>query len=123
MQQSLSAARRTAVRATVWQVAAVVVLAALFAIVVGPAHALGAAIGGAAMVLGSALSAWFMVGGGINPAGIVLGRWFLGLFAKWALVLAAVWLGLAVWRVPALPLLSGLVVALVVNVIAASRRA
>lgn len=122
VQQSLSAARRTAVRASVWQVAAVLVLAGVFGLTAGPAHALGVAVGGAAMVLGSALAAWFMVGGGVNPAGVVLGRWFLGMVAKWLLVLVALWLGLAVWRVPALPLLAGLVVALLAHVIASTRR-
>lgn len=123
VQPSLSAARRTAVRASVWQAAAVLVLAVAFGLTAGPAHALGAVVGGTAMLLGSALAAWFMVGGGVNPAGVVLGRWFLGMVAKWLLVLVALWLGLAVWRVPALPLLAGLVVALLAHVIASSRRA
>lgn len=122
MQQSLSAARRTAVRASVWQVAAVLVLAAVVGLAASPAHALGVAVGGAAMVLGSALAAWFMVGGGVNPAGVVLGRWFLGMVAKWLVVGVALWLGLAVWRVPALPLLAGLAVALLAHVIASTRR-
>ncbi len=121
MQQSLSAARRTAVRASVWQAAAVLVLAGAFGLTAGPAHALGVLVGGAAMILGSALAAWFMVGGGVNPAGVVLGRWFLGMVAKWLLVLVALWLGLAVWRVPALPLLAGLVAALLAHVIASTR--
>ena len=122
MQQSLSAARRTAVRASVWQVAAVLVLAGVFGLAAGPAHALAVLVGGAAMVLGSALAAWFMVGGGVNPAGVVLGRWFLGMVAKWLVVGIALWLGLAVWRVPALPLLAGLVVALLAHVAASTRR-
>lgn len=121
VQQSLSAARRTAVRASVWQAAAVLVLAGAFGLTAGPAHALGVLVGGAAMILGSALAAWFMVGGGVNPAGVVLGRWFLGMVAKWLLVLVALWLGLAVWRVPALPLLAGLVAALLAHVIASTR--
>jgi F0F1-type ATP synthase assembly protein I len=122
VQPSLSVARRTAVRASVWQVATVLVLAAVFWLAAGPAHALGVVVGGVAMVLGSALAAWFMVGGGVNPAGVVLGRWFLGMVAKWLVVGIALWLGLAVWRVPALPLLAGLVAALLAHVIAATRR-
>lgn len=122
MQQSLSAARRIAVRASVWQACAVLVLAGVFGLTAGPAHALAVAVGGLAMLLGSALAAWFMVGGGVNPAGVVLGRWFLGMVAKLLLVSVALWLGLAVWRVPALPLLAGLVAALLANVIATTRR-
>ncbi|WP_243700041.1 ATP synthase subunit I [Lysobacter sp. N42] len=122
MQPSLSVARRTAVRASAWQAVAVLVLAVVFGLAAGPAHAAGVLVGGFAMVLGSALAAWFMVGGGVNPAGVVLGRWFLGMVAKWLLVLVALWLGLAVWRVPALPLLAGLVVALLAHVIASTRR-
>jgi F0F1-type ATP synthase assembly protein I len=122
VQQSLSAARRTAVRASAWQGVAVVLLAAVFGLAAGRGHALAAGLGGVAVLIGSAVSAWFMVGGGVNPAGLVLGRWFVGLLAKWAVVLLALWVGLAVWRVPALPLLAGLVLALVVNVVAATRR-
>jgi len=122
VQQSLSAAPRTAVRASVWQVVAVLVLAGAFGLTAGPAHALGVVVGGVAMVLGSALAAWFMVGGGVNPAGVVLGRWFLGMVAKWLVVLVALWLGLAVWRVPALPLLAGVVVALLAHVSASVHR-
>ncbi|TCZ82859.1 hypothetical protein EYQ95_22280 [Lysobacter sp. N42] len=122
VQPSLSVARRTAVRASAWQAVAVLVLAVVFGLAAGPAHAAGVLVGGFAMVLGSALAAWFMVGGGVNPAGVVLGRWFLGMVAKWLLVLVALWLGLAVWRVPALPLLAGLVVALLAHVIASTRR-
>lgn len=104
------------------QVAATAVLALAFWILAGRSHAYGAALGGLAVAAGSAVSAWFMVGGGVNPAGLVLGRWFVGLLAKWAIVLTLAWLGMAVWRVPALPLLAGLVVALVVNILAATRR-
>lgn len=122
MQPSLSVARRTAVRASAWQAVAVLVLAAVVGLAAGPAHASGVLAGGLAMLLGSALAAWFMVGGGVNPAGVVLGRWFLGMVAKWLVVGLALWLGLAVWRVPALPLLAGLVVALLAHVIASTRR-
>lgn len=122
MQPSLSVARRTAVRASVWQLGAVLLLASVLWLAASPAHAGAALAGGLAMTLGSALSAWLMVGGGVSPAGVVLGRWFLGMVAKWVVVSTGVGLALAAWRLPALPVLGGVVLALVVNVLVATRR-
>lgn len=110
-----------ALRAVVWQAGAVAILA-LCALVAGPRHAMAAVLGGVAILLGGLASARLMLGGGIGPAAPVLGRWFLGVVAKWVLVFAVLVVGFGALRLPPIPLLLGIVVALVAQVLAATRR-
>lgn len=110
-----------AIRAVAWQAGAVAATALAF-LAAGPRQALAAAVGGIAVMLGSWLSARLMLGGGIGPAGAALVRWFVGLIAKWALVFAALGVGFGVWRLPPVPLLVGIVVALGAQVLASLQR-
>ncbi|KAB8318345.1 hypothetical protein SD81_016560 [Tolypothrix campylonemoides VB511288] len=121
MHDPLNPGRRVALRAVGWQAGAVALLA-LGALASGPRHALAAGVGGLAVLLGGLASARLMLGGGIAPAEQVLGRWFLGVIAKWVLVFAVLVLGFGAWRLPPVPLLLGIVVALVAQVFAATRR-
>ncbi len=99
---------------------AVVALALLAA---SPAHALAAALGGGALALGGWLSAWVALGGQTPAAaGLALGRLVTGLVLKWALLLAALLLGLAVWHLPPAALVGGVLVALLAQVLAMLRR-
>ncbi|HZX79630.1 MAG TPA: hypothetical protein VFE72_01585, partial [Lysobacter sp.] len=60
--------------------------------------------------------------GGIQPATVVLVRWFAGVVVRWIVVLAGLVIGLGVWRLPALPLLAGVAVALAAQGLVALRR-
>jgi F0F1-type ATP synthase assembly protein I len=117
----LKAGQRLARKTLAWQAGAAVMLALVF-LVQGVPHALSALVGGLAMLLGGVVAARLMVGGGIQPAGAVLLRWFIGAAVKWVVVCAVLLLGLAVWRLPPLPLLLGMVVNLAVQMYAMTRR-
>lgn len=114
--------RQQARKALLAQVLAVAVVA-LALLAASPAHALAAALGGGALALGGWLSAWVALGGQTPAAaGLALGRLVTGLVLKWALLLAALLLGLAVWRLPPVALVGGVLVALLAQVLAMLRR-
>lgn len=83
----------------------------------GPRHAMAAGIGGLAMVLGNALAAYTALAG-ITPARVALGRLLLGLLSKWAVAITVFAIGLALWRLPPLPMLVGLAAGLLIYLLA-----
>ncbi|MFZ5656398.1 MAG: hypothetical protein ACOY37_04965 [Pseudomonadota bacterium] len=115
MHDPLFAGRRLASRAVVWQAGATV-LASFAFLALGVRDALAAATGGGAAVLAALVSMLIALGGGIRPAGVAMARLLLGMAAKWATVAVVLVLGLAVWRLPPLPLLVGVLVATVAAV-------
>lgn len=119
MTNPVAAGRRLAQRAALFQGVAVLATVLAFSFLSGRA-ALAALLGGGALVAGAALAAWRSLGGGVAPAGAVMARMFVGLALKWLLVFAALLAGLVAWRLPALPLLAGVVVALVAQFVAAA---
>ncbi len=104
-----------------WQAGTTALLALAF-LATGVQQALAVVAGGGAVVVGAAIAARFMVGGGVRSAESVLLRWFVGVALKWLVVLVVLFCGLAVWRLPPLPLLLGIVVALVAQMFGQSRR-
>ncbi|WP_343225749.1 hypothetical protein [Lysobacter sp. BMK333-48F3] len=110
MHDPLSAGRRLASRAIAWQAGAMA-LAALAFLPLGAQHALAAAVGGAAATVGSLVAARMALGGGVQPAGMAVGRLLVGVIFKWVAVLAVLGLGMAWWRLPPLPMLVGLLAA------------
>lgn len=121
MHDPLLAGRRLATRAIAWQAGATA-LASLATLLLGARHALGVAAGGAAVVLGTAAAAWLAWRGGVQPANAVLLRWFAGVVARWMLAGTVLVLALGTWRLPALPVLAGVVLALVAQAAVALRR-
>jgi F0F1-type ATP synthase assembly protein I len=111
----LSTGRRLASRAIVWQAGATA-LASLAFLPFGVRDALATAVGGGAVVAAAILSLAIALGGGIRPAGVAMAKLLLGMAAKWATVAIVLVLGLAVWRLPPLPLLVGVLVATVAAV-------
>ena len=110
MLNTVAAGRRLAQRTAALQ--AVVTLAtALVCLMSGREAALGALVGGGAMALGGLVAAWSAFGGGVQGAGMALGRLLLGLGAKWVVVMVGVFLGIAVWHLPAMAVLAGAAVA------------
>ena len=114
MFNSLGANRRLAIRTVTLQslVTGVVALGFLLA---GLREFLAAALGGGAVVLGSLVLAWRSLPARAMPAGLVLARLVSGLLLKWFVVVAVRYLGLARGELPPLPMLAGLVVALVAS--------
>ncbi len=106
MLNSVAAGRRLARRTVLMQTVATL-LAALVCLSFGAQAALGGLAGGAAMTLGSALAAWGAFSGGVVGAGAAFGRLLLGLAAKWIVVIAGLLLAIAVWKLPAPPVLAG----------------
>ncbi len=112
MLNSAAAGRRPALRAAAYQLAAVVLVALAF-LLQGPSAALAALLGGMGVVAGSALAANVALGGGVVPARVAFFRLALGTALKWVVVVAIFAAALGVGRLPPLPMLAGLAVALI----------
>ncbi len=117
MLNSLAAGRRQASRVVLAQ-ALVTGLVALAFLVQGLPAASGALLGGGAIALGSALMAWRAFGGGsVIGAGTVLLRLLGGLALKWLAIAGVLYLALARFELPPVPVLAGLCAALATGVI------
>ncbi|WP_243708018.1 hypothetical protein [Luteimonas arsenica] len=106
------------VRRTVTRQGIAVAALALALLAKGSAWALGAVAGGGAIIVGGALYGVLALGGGIAPAVGALARLVLGLLAKWFVVIATLFIAIAVAKLPPLAVIGGVVVALVVQVLA-----
>lgn len=113
----LAAGSRLVRRSITWQVIAVAALA-LALLAKGPAWALAAVAGGVAVTAGGALYGVLALGGGIAPATGALARMVLGLLAKWFVVVATLFIAIAVVKLPPLAVIGGVIVALVAQVLA-----
>jgi ATP synthase protein I len=109
---TVAAGRRLAQRSAALQ-AAVTLATALAFLLSGVDAALGALAGGAAMTLGGLLAALKGFSGGVTTAGRALWRLMAGLALKWIVVVGVLYLAIAVWRLPALPVLAGAALAAV----------
>lgn len=116
MLNSLAAGRRQASRVLLAQ-ALVTGLVALVFLVQGLQAASGALLGGGAVALGSALMAWRALSGSTIGAGAALFRLLGGLALKWLAIVGVLYLALARFELPPVPLLAGLCAALAVGVI------
>ena len=106
MLHSAASGWRLALRVVAYQAAAALATAAA-CYASGPRAALAARAGGGAMALGSLLAAWGAFGGGVAGAGVALGRLLLGTAVKWLVVIVGLYLAMAVWKLPAVPVLAG----------------
>jgi F0F1-type ATP synthase assembly protein I len=118
---SVTAGRRLARRAIAHQVIAVCATS-LACLALGVESALAVLVGGSAVTTGAALSAAWSLRRGVVPSGVALARMFVGVVLKWCLVFILFSLGLLLWRLPALPLLVGVLVALAAQFVAMARR-
>ena len=112
MLNSAAAGRRLALRAVAWQLAAVMLVALVF-LAQGLSAGLAALLGGLSVVLGSALAANVALGGGVVSARSAFLRLVLGAGLKWTVVITIFAIALGVGRLPPLPMLAGLAVALI----------
>lgn len=118
---SVAAGRRLARRAIAYQGVALCA-ASLVCLALGVESALAVLAGGGAVTLGAALSAGWSLRRDVVPSGVALARMFGGVILKWLLVFTVFSLGLLLWRLPALPLLAGVLVALAAQFVAMVRR-
>lgn len=117
MLNPLAAGTRLVRRAIAFQAVAVAALS-LALLAKGSAWSLAALAGGVAIAAGGALYGVLALGGGIAPAGGALARLVLGLLAKWFVVIATLFIAIAVAKLPPLAVIGGAVVALVAQVLA-----
>ena len=118
---SVAAGRRLAQRAIAWQAVATVLVALAF-LVKGLPWSLAALVGGGAVTLAARVAAMVALGGGVSPAGTAFARLLVGMALKWLLVLVTVVVALAVFRLPGIPLLAGVIAATLALVLANSIR-
>lgn len=122
MLNSVDAGRRMMLRAAVYPLAAVAVLALVLLLLAGPKYALGALASGIAVSAGGWVAARMALGGGVQAAGSAMSRLILAVVAKWALVFGVLAVGFVVFKLPALALLAGIAVGLMFQVLALARR-
>ena len=87
-----------------------------------PQAALAALVGGGALAVGAWASARVAFGGGVMPAGAVAGRLLTGLAVKWLLVWMVLGVALGAYRLPPLPLVTGVIGAVLGMAVAALTR-
>ena len=121
MLNSVETGRRLMLRAAVYPLAAVAVLALAF-LLVGPKYALGALASGVAVSAGGWVAARMALGGGVLGAGSAMARLIIAVVAKWALVFGVLMVGFLYFKLPALALLAGIAVGLMFQVLALARR-
>lgn len=101
---------------------AAVALATLPWLLRGPSWALAALAAGLAVVAGTWLSGRIALGGGVQSSGGALARLLAGMMLKWVVVIGVLAIGAASGLAP-LPMLTGVIAALVAQMVAASGRA
>jgi F0F1-type ATP synthase assembly protein I len=111
MLNSVAAGRSLALRAVVCQLAVVLLLALAF-LVRGWQSAVAVAVGGVGVVLGNAVAAQIALGTGVVSARTAFVRLLLSMLLKWLAAVSVFVIALAVWRLPPLPMLAGIVAAL-----------
>ncbi len=122
MLNSVDAGRRLMLRAAVYPLAAVAVLALALLLIAGTKYALGALASGLAVSAAGWVAARMALGGGVQAAGSAMVRFILALLAKWAVVFGVLIVGYQVFKLPALALLAGLIVGMMFQVLAMARR-
>lgn len=108
-------------RAALYPAGVVLVLALAF-LAVSPRHAAAALLAGWATVVGGSAAAWVALGGGVQAAGSAVLRLVLAMAFKWVLLIVVLAAGLLAWHLPIVPMLAGVAVGLIFQVLALARR-
>ena len=111
MRNSLSSGRRLAARVVLVQALVAVVVAAAW-LAAGRREALAAACGAGLVAFATAVFAWRFFAGDPAGAGLALARFIGATALKWLLLLGGLYLALARFALPPLPLLSGFAIGL-----------
>ncbi len=80
----------------------------------------GIMVGGIAVMLGNLLASRIALASEVVPANVVLMRWFMSVIVRWSVFLAVMVGAVAVWKLPPLALLLGVLVALVTYMVSVS---
>lgn len=115
MRNSIHQGRRLAWRIAAWQFAAAVATAVAW-LIAGRREALAALLGGCLVALGSVVFALRYFGRRQPDASEVLMRLIVSTVVKWLVVIGGLIVLLGQWNMAPLPLVTGLAVALMVNV-------
>lgn len=110
MRNSIAHGKNVATRAVALQLTGSVVTA-LVAAVFGWRSALAALAGGFAIAIGNLLFAVRLFGRGVMPARNALHAAYAAEVIKWFWVCATLYVAIAVWKLPFLPLFAGLMAA------------
>ncbi len=121
MRNSLAAGRQLAARVVLTQVGATALVAVAFAWR-GWSDALGVMAGGTAAVVGTILLAWRLFAGPPVAAGLVLMRLFVGNVLRWCAIGTVLYLAMVKAALPPLPVLAGLMAALLPQMAGLSER-
>jgi len=118
---SVDAGRRLMLRAALYPLVAIAVAAA-GALLLGPKYALAVLLTGLGTVLGGWLAARTALGGGVQAASAAVFRLVLAMVFKVVLIIVALVLGFALWRLPPLGLMAGIVIGLISQMLALAKR-
>jgi len=108
-------------RAALYPLVAVVVAAAA-SLFLGPRFAAAVLLAGGATGLGGWVAARTALGGGVQAAGAAVARLVLAMVFKVVLIIVALALGFALWRLPPLGLVAGIVIGLISQMLALAKR-
>jgi len=120
--RTLEAATRLARRTALAQLVAGLAAGLVVGVIAGPAGAGSAALGAGSVLLGTLLMARATVGAGVVTATSAMLRLVVAMVAKWGLVVALGALAIGVLKLPPLPFLAGMVVAIAAAAVVAVRR-
>lgn len=115
MDNSLAGGRRLAAKVILMQAAIAAVVGLAFLMRDVPS-AIGALAGGLVAAIGTSMLALRVFARATAGPNAMLARFAVGTVLKWAVVIAGLYLILAVWKLPAMPAFVGLVAALLVTV-------
>ena len=110
MQNSVASGKQTARRTVLAQCLAAGI-AALLGLIHGLDSALGALAGGLIVASGTAIFAWRLFIHGVAPARTQLNSVYAAELLKWVWMGTALYAAIALWRLPALPLILGMLAA------------
>lgn len=110
MQNSVASGKQTARRTVLAQCLAAGI-AALLGLFHGPESALSALVGGLIVASGNAIFAWRLFFHGIAPARTLLNSVYAAELLKWVWMVALLYTAIALWRLPALALILGMLAA------------
>ena len=114
MQKHLAEGRKLALQVAKWQFVSGMAAMLITWVLVGQAAGLGLMAGVLSILLGSLAMAQLSLGGGIQPAGRVYSRFWLGLCLKWLIVGLVLFLSFRMKALAPLAIASGVILALLV---------
>lgn len=120
--QSLAAGPGLARRIALAQVVAGVVVALVAWVLAGPLAALAGLAGAVAVIAGTLTMALLALGGGVQSGEAVLLRLLVGAIGKWVVAAVVLLVALGVMRLPPLPAVAGVAMALVASAVTAIRK-